>query len=794
MQAAVNRSSHIRPDPADLAAFFAEKFAGPGVQDSPAPDEGVPAEVVEQVISRGSVAAALKAVNRRAASGKPGVPIQALSTQAVRNVLVTLLQAIYKAGVEPESMQDTLLIAIFKRGDRGLSASYRPIMVSTVLHKVLANVVTQQVLDHREQAIAEGEDPLPRHCGFLPERGTLHNLFVLQNAMHHAHHRKEGLAVLLLDISAAYDCASQQTLLDTLRQQRVPEHVVRMVRGMYSGLKCQVTNDQGVPVATVPVGVGVKQGCPASPLLYCYYVQPLSTHLEQLQQPDCYTVPGAAVHGTPAPDWAYADDVMVMAFSMQGLQLLAGAAAQQFLLRNLCLSPGKCAIICVNIDAAQQLVLNGVTVPRAPTDGQRYLGLMFDKAAGAKAMALHRAACMLSAASAVRTQLQAAYNVPTCFTSLRQLFKVSVEPAGLYGCEIWGLLSVCGPGQGPPSLDALYRMDHVLEKRRCAVLRRWFQLPQSTPSLCMLHELGLEPLVHIYIRRAVRWWNCLVVLPEDSPYKAALRQNVADGVQRWATNFSAALYRCLRTVLKEQARDLPRQMRELQLLDLELVDVQLAKRYTEHVMSMEGSMFSRYFRETQSHVVGELPCWYSTAVSHGMLLRVLRFRLGKHSLRVNTGRFMQPSLPRCQRTCQRCSHMWMQPGAMPVDDEDHCLLDCRCPALVGMRQRLWSAVKRVWREAPLNTTKGFFDVVDQLNNIKAHAVKKMCVMFVARCYKEAFLCAENPQGYQTAASESESELSWNQCFDDFNSEEQIITPDLEVASSSGDELIEVQWT
>jgi hypothetical protein len=303
MQAAVNSSSHVRPDSVALGAFFAEKFAGPGVPPVEAQQGAVSDEVVEEVVNDASVHAALKAVNRRAATGKPGVPVQALAAEGVRTVLVSLLQAVYRAGVEPDSMQETLLVAIFKRGDRRVAASYRPIMVSTVLHKVLANVLNQQVLKHREQAAAQEQDPLPRHCGFLPDRSTLHNLFVLQNAIHHARHRRQVLAVLLLDISAAYDSAGHQMLLDTLRQQEVPEHVVRMVQGMYAGLKCQVAGEGGAAATTVPVGVGVKQGCPASPLLYCYYVQPVSTHLEQMQQPHPYTLPpGTAQAGQALPD------------------------------------------------------------------------------------------------------------------------------------------------------------------------------------------------------------------------------------------------------------------------------------------------------------------------------------------------------------------------------------------------------------------------------------------------------------------------------------------------------------
>lgn len=122
--------------------------------------------------------------------------------------------------------------------------------------------------------------------------------------------------------------------------------------------------------------------------------------------------------------------------------------------------------------------------------------------------------------------------MPTCFTSLRQLFKVSVEPAGMYRCEMWALLSVFSASRHPPSLIALYRMGHVLKKRHCTLLRRSTCRRAHLCCVCirMLHELGLEPLVHTYTRRSVRGWNSLVALPDSSAYRSALHQNVTDAV------------------------------------------------------------------------------------------------------------------------------------------------------------------------------------------------------------------------------------------------------------------------
>lgn len=90
-----------------------------------------------------------------------------------------------------------------------------------------------------------------------------------------------------------------------------------------------------------------------------------------------------------------------------------------------------------------------------------------------------------------------------------------------------------------------------------------------------------------------------------------------------------------------------------------------------------------------------VPPFYSSHVSHGVLVRFLRFRLGCHHLRVHTGRWHQPSLPRTLRTCLRCS----TPTAAPLDDEAHCLFQCDHPTLVEARDLFMAGVPSLSRYA-----------------------------------------------------------------------------------------------
>jgi hypothetical protein len=69
------------------------------------------------------------------------------------------------------------------------------------------------------------------------------------------------------------------------------------------------------------------------------------------------------------------------------------------------------------------------------------------------------------------------------------------------------------PGWSPSwNLAKFYSLGDTLEVQRCSLLRQWLHLPKSVPPLPLLHELGCEPLVHCYVRRAVRFYNCLVTV------------------------------------------------------------------------------------------------------------------------------------------------------------------------------------------------------------------------------------------------------------------------------------------
>ena len=734
---AARRGTRKSPPPVptmqELSSHFSGVFKGPAVTGVPL---GPPTpQEVDELFSEEVVDYAFSKLRKRSSPGLPGIPVGAFGPPAIRSLVQQVLKAVYQCGIEPSSMALALLSPIYKRGDLAVSKNYRPVVVSSVLHKLYALCIDYHVRQHIESQQA---DMFPRQAGFVPHRSTLHNMFMLQHLAHHYFRLKRPLYVALLDVAGAYDTTNHAIMMENLLELGFPAHLVRGIASMYVDLQYKVAINGEVHNEAFPVGIGVKQGCPLSPILYNLYVQQLSPALANLGLGP--TFPG--VQGTH-PDYHYADDVALAEPRVIGLQGLLTHSATWFKDHGLDLGVPKCVGLVLGSAHPPQhpqavpLTIGDEQISQAPPNGAtRYLGLMYDSLASAETMAAHRANCFTSSYYAATAAMRVAPGFPCAISTFLKLLHTVMEPAGLYGCELWGLASVKGIFSTGWCLDKLYALDDPMELQRCNVMRRWLKLPKSTPKLCMLHELGCEPLVHEYIRRAVRFYNTLVALPNDSVYKAALKESVADGLttNRPALNFAAALHRALNLFSSRYLRKVP----ALEELDMVAIEELLAKKYKEHTTRLsqcfrgEGAKIGLYFREVAKHELGVVPRYYSFHLAHGVLTRFLRFRLGSHHLRVNTGRWETREgqrLEREERTCLRCSDSAM------IDDEAHCLLRCSYPDLEDFRRDIMLDLA-----APgvrLATNADFWDVLESVTDIRlCHRV----LHFVAACVRVSWRC------------------------------------------------------
>jgi hypothetical protein len=234
-------------------------------------------------------------------------------------------------------------------------------------------------------------------------------------------------------------------------------------------------------------------------------------------------------------------------------------------------------------------------------------------------------------------------------------------------------------------------------------------------------------------------------MPPSSPYRMALVQNVTDAYDPGfkEVNFVTALESVLRLL-----GVLPRtefHIRGLNVIDMQMVDSRLLVKYGEWVASVmaDGGKTGTYFSQVGKHQVGDRPVWYCTSVPHKVAVGFLRFRLGGHYLRINTGRWQK--LARAQRRCVRCAAMFERRRDVPVDDETHCLINCQEPVLALHRGHLEHQLRRYHPHPATNSMQELFAAVQETGR---KCLMRQLMGFVARCERVARCCHNNLQAWQ----------------------------------------------
>ena len=107
-------------------------------------------------------------------------------------------------------------------------------------------------------------------AGFRAGARIEDNALLLQTAIEKAHAGKEPLYLLFVDLEKAYDSIDRSKLWEVLvGELQIPPPLVGCVQQLYKQLSAQLADAPGFQA--IPIRVGLKQGCPCSPLLFSLY-------------------------------------------------------------------------------------------------------------------------------------------------------------------------------------------------------------------------------------------------------------------------------------------------------------------------------------------------------------------------------------------------------------------------------------------------------------------------------------------------------------------------------------------
>uniref|UniRef100_A0A671UP04 Reverse transcriptase domain-containing protein n=1 Tax=Sparus aurata TaxID=8175 RepID=A0A671UP04_SPAAU len=240
--------------------------------DTPSIEE---AEAGDSEVDRSITQAEVTEVVRKLLSGKaPGVdeirPEYLKSLDVVGLSWLTRLYSIaWQSGTVPLDWQTGVVVPLFKKGDRRVCSNYRGITLLSLPGKVYSRVLERRIRPIVKPRIQEEQ------CGFRPGRGTLDQLYTLRRVLEGSWEFAQPVHMCFVDLEKAFDRVPRGILWGVLREYGVRGPLLRAVRSLYCRSRSLV-RIAGSKSDLFPVHVGLRQGCPLSPVLFITFMDRIS--------------------------------------------------------------------------------------------------------------------------------------------------------------------------------------------------------------------------------------------------------------------------------------------------------------------------------------------------------------------------------------------------------------------------------------------------------------------------------------------------------------------------------------
>jgi hypothetical protein len=451
------------------------------------------------------------------------------------DTLASIFNAVFTGGLGiPDTWRRSVIVPIYKgKGDRNIMGNYRGISMGCGLYKIYACLLNNRLDSYCNRYNTRSESQF----GFRSGMSTISAILALRHAVDKCcgHPNRGGLGkpltVCFVDFEKAFDRLDRGLIWSKLEQMGVDGSFIKAIKDIYHDTSSVIKVGDRISTDLIKPTVGVKQGCPISPLLFSLVVEDMSSRLNNNVGEDELVQSGLSNH------LMFADDTAILAAEASHTQTLVNR------MENFCDEKG----LKVNVDktevvhfhyprmATQVTTLNYKGVPIKLSDEFVYLGvLMRGKQPAWLPSAEYAAAKANKAIWAAWNRIQALQisNIKMQLTIVKTL----VMPIACYGCQVWGV-------------DYL-RTDsehHILntptQKVLLFILRLMSGCFSKVSRWNLLREFGIVPIQVHFLKCVIRLWN--KGLDSTSTVRKTLLSDIALFCAGSNTCWTSKLFNCL---------------------------------------------------------------------------------------------------------------------------------------------------------------------------------------------------------------------------------------------------------
>ncbi len=205
------------------------------------------------------------------------IPTSFLKNPAVLStvtpVLTSVVNTSLSTGVFPDQLKCAQVVPLLKKPGLDVTnfANYRPVSNIPFLSKVIERVIASQLNSHL--TLNGLHDPL--QSAYKQGSSTETALIRIKADMEEVLNAGDGVLLVLLDLSAAFDTVDHTILLERLQEEvGLQDTALQWIRSYLTG-RTQAVHINNTASAPTALTTGVPQGSVLGPLLFLIYLLPL---------------------------------------------------------------------------------------------------------------------------------------------------------------------------------------------------------------------------------------------------------------------------------------------------------------------------------------------------------------------------------------------------------------------------------------------------------------------------------------------------------------------------------------
>lgn len=405
-------------------------------------------------------------------------------------LLHKIIDEAWKAKQVPNDWKTSVIIPIYKNGDRKNCSNYRGISLICSACKVYEIVLEAKLRRAVENKLHGAQS------GFRPGYSTQDHIFTIKNILEKFLTYNKEIYMCFIDLEKAFDKVKREEIWNALESNGVEVGLIEAIKSLYKNTTNTVkaNNHETKKFRTTQ---GVRQGGVLSPLLFLIFMDQIIKNCSRSSRK--MNVGYYKMNSIQISECVFADDIVTFASTERNLQYNVDLWSKELEDRGMRINTSKTKTIVVSNDKDRKVMIkiNKNTVEQV--ENIKYLGAVIDSTGKQEEEINHRITSTIKLFHCIRRGLINKKEISN--NTKMTVYKKIFLPTLLHGCESWVLTEKLHKKIQVVEMKYLRRVANVtvMDKIRNNTIREWLNIGSARK----------------YVEDSqMRWWGHLKRLDE----------------------------------------------------------------------------------------------------------------------------------------------------------------------------------------------------------------------------------------------------------------------------------------